>query len=311
MCGARRSCLKLFFDLTKIGIVVFVLVTGAAGFAMSARLDQAFEFSRFVLTLFALYFFSSGSFAINQAQEEEIDRAMPRTEKRPIPSGRVSTAQAWVLGGGFICLGGLCGALVNLTVVALGLATVLLYNGFYTLWWKKSWAFAAVPGAIPGAMPVLIGYAANDPFVFRPEPLYLFLLMFLWQMPHFWSLAIRFGADYARGGIPVLPTQYGVRATLFQIGLYTFAYLASAAAAPFFTSAKWAYVLTVLPMCGLVLWQFVVYLRSAQTEKPRWIQFFLTLNLSVLVFLGAPVVDRWSEHAVQVLEWQRTLEISE
>ena len=110
-------------------------------------------------------------------------------------------------------------SLLSLTSMALGLFTVALYNGLYTLYWKKKWAFGAVPGAIPGAMPVVIGYSANHANVFTPECLYLFLIMFLWQMPHFWSLAIRYKDDYKKGGFPVLPAVIGVPKTLFHIGL--------------------------------------------------------------------------------------------
>jgi len=296
--------LRLFFDLTKSGIVVFVLVTGAAGYAMSHPFQTAWEASHIIATLAALYFLSAGSFAINQAQESHIDASMPRTKLRPIPSGRISAAQAWTLGIGFVAIGAFAAILVNQTVLWLGLATVFLYNVPYTLWWKKKWAFGAVPGAIPGATPVLIGYAANDPNIFMPEPVYLFLLMFLWQMPHFWSLAIRFKSDYDKGGIPVLPLRVGTERTLYHMALYLFAYIATAAAAPFFTSARWGYAFLVLPLSGIVLWQFLKYFKSVYNSeaKSRWLAFFLWTNLSILVFLASPVVDRWLQYAVTMAE---------
>lgn len=296
--------LRLFFDLTKSGIVVFVLVTGAAGYALSHPFQTAWDPSHIIATLAALYFLSAGSFAINQAQEAKIDALMPRTKLRPIPSGRISAAQAWTLGVGFIVIGTFAAILVNQTVLWLGLGTVFLYNLPYTLWWKKKWAFGAVPGALPGATPVLIGYAANDPNIFMPEPVYLFLLMFLWQMPHFWSLAIRFKSDYEKGGIPVLPLRVGTERTLYHMALYLFAYIATAAAAPYFTSARWAYAILVLPLSGIVLWQFLKYVKSVYNNesKSRWLAFFLWTNLSILVFLAAPVVDRWLQYAVTMAE---------
>jgi protoheme IX farnesyltransferase len=296
--------LRLFFDLTKSGIVVFVLVTGAAGYALSHPFQTAWDPSHIIATLAALYFLSAGSFAINQAQEAKIDALMPRTKLRPIPSGRISAAQAWTLGVGFIVIGTFAAILVNQTVLWLGLGTVFLYNLPYTLWWKKKWAFGAVPGALPGATPVLIGYAANDPNIFMPEPVYLFLLMFLWQMPHFWSLAIRFKSDYEKGGIPVLPLRVGTERTLYHMALYLFAYIATAASAPYFTSARWAYAILVLPLSGIVLWQFLKYVKSVYNNesKSRWLAFFLWTNLSILVFLAAPVVDRWLQYAVTMAE---------
>lgn len=287
--------MRLFFDLTKSGIVVFVLVTGAAGYAMSHPFSTPWELGHVLATFAALYFLSAGSFAINQAQEASIDARMPRTMKRPIPSGAISRTQAYILGFGFVIIGSLAALLVNTTVLAIGLATVFLYNIPYTLWWKRHWAFGAVPGAIPGGASVLMGYAANQEMILMPEPIYLFLLMFLWQMPHFWSLAIRFREDYAAGGIPVLPVKLGTERTLFHMALYTFAYVATAAAAPYFTSARWAYGLVALPIAFVVVWQFLRFFRSVieKHEKSRWLPFFLWTNLSILIFLAAPVIDRW------------------
>lgn len=285
--------MKLFLDLTKSGIVVFVLVSGLAGFAMSASPFETWDLLRLGLTLLSLYFFSAGSFAINQAQEWRVDEKMPRTHLRPIPSGQVSLFQAWVLGVGFVFLGSLVGFLVSPLVTELGVLTVLLYNILYTLFWKKRWAFGAVPGAIPGAMPVVIGYAANTENLFQPELIYAFLIMFLWQMPHFWSLAIRFKDDYVKGGIPVLPARLGTDPTLFHMGLYTFAYVGLAIASPWFTNAYFVYLFVVLPFALKVLYEFLKYFNS--TSQKRWLPFFLWTNFSVLVFLIAPVLDKWCQ----------------
>jgi protoheme IX farnesyltransferase len=290
--------MRMFLDLTKSGIVGFVLVSGLAGYALSMAPYAVWDIPHFVLTMLALYFFSAGSFAINQAQEWRIDKEMPRTVKRPIPSGRVSAYQASVLGVGFVVLGTTAGLLVNPMVAILGLATVVLYNVLYTLYWKKKWAFGAVPGAIPGAMPVVIGYAANSETLLQPEVIYAFMIMFLWQMPHFWSLAIRFKDDYSKGGIPVLPTQIGTDATLYHMGLYMFAYVGLALASPWFTSAYFVYILVVVPFALKVLFEFFKYYRARAQE--RWLPFFLWTNFSVLIFLIAPVIDKWHRYYIGI-----------
>lgn len=283
--------MKSFLDLTKSGIVCFVLISGMAGFALSATPYEPWDWPRLLWTMAALYFFSAGSFAINQAQEWQIDTEMPRTERRPIPSGKISLRQAWLIGAFFVICGVACGSFVSPMVVVLGLMTVALYNILYTLYWKRRWAFGAVPGAIPGAMPVVIGYAANTSDLIQPDLIYAFLIMFLWQMPHFWALAIRFKDDYSKGGIPVLPLILGTGRTLFHMGLYMFAYVALAIASPWFTSAYFLYLLVVLPFAFKVLYEFYRYYRTG-AEK-RWLPFFLWTNFSVLVFLIAPVLDRW------------------
>lgn len=286
--------MKLFLQLTKSGIVGFVLLTGFAGYALSHEPYSEWNWLHLAETLLALYFFSAGSFALNQAQEWQIDKLMPRTTGRPIPSGKITVLKASIIGFTFLILGVVFGWLVNLAVMWLGVATVLLYNILYTLYWKRKWAFGAVPGAIPGAMPVVIGYAANSSHLTNPELIYAFLIMFFWQMPHFWALAIRFRDDYSKGGIPVLPTQIGTDATLFHIGMYMFAYIGLAVASPWITSAYLFYPLLVIPISVKVLIEFFRYYREA--GQKGWLPFFLWTNLSVLIFLLGPVLDKWFQH---------------
>lgn len=283
--------MRMFMDLTKFGIVCFILVSGCAGFALSTHPGEPWDLLKLLATLGSLYFLSAGSFAVNQAQESEIDRQMPRTLKRPIPSGKISVRQAWLIGCLFVVIGAGLALLVNPMVAFLGLLTVLLYNVLYTLYWKRHWAFGAVPGAIPGAMPVVIGYAANSTNLLHSELVYAFLIMFLWQMPHFWALAIRFKDDYSRGGIPVLPVALGTSTTLFHMGLYVFAYVGLAIISPWFTSAHFLYLFVVVPFACKVLYEFYRYYRAG--AESRWLRFFLWTNFSVLAFLIAPVLDKW------------------
>lgn len=284
--------MRLFLDLIKSGIVFFVIISGAIGYALSWPSYDEWNWFHFSMTLSALFFLSAGGFALNQAQESKIDEKMPRTEDRPIPSGKITVLQACILGGGFILIGVASAALVNSRVLVLGLFTVIFYNVWYTLYWKRKWAFGAVPGAIPGALPVVIGYAANSDLLLSPECIYAFLIMFLWQMPHFWSLAIRYQNDYKLGGIPVLPVAIGTDRTLYHMGLYMFAYVALAVAAPAFTRVHLFYLIVSLPFALKILWEFFKFSRSGGA-KEKWLPFFLWTNFSVLVFLVGPVIDKW------------------
>ncbi len=283
--------MKAYLQLTKFGITLFVMITGLAGFAVGHPMDQPLEFWRPVLVVVGLYLVSSGSFAMNQAQEWQRDRLMARTAKRPVASGVISLWQAYLISAIFVLVGVACLALLGPEPAWLAFLTVILYNGLYTLFWKRRWAFGAVPGAVPGAMPVVIGFAATGSSIFSPECIYLFLIMFLWQMPHFWSLAIRFKEDYERGGFPVLPARLGERRTLYHIGLYTFTYVGVALVAPWFIQAHILHLLLVVPLALKVIWEFWKYFHS--TSQKGWLPFFLWINLSMLVFVTAPVFDRW------------------
>ncbi len=283
--------IKSYLDLTKSGIVIFVIFSGLIGFVLGSPFGNPFDFQEITAFLCALYLLSSGSLAINQAQEWQLDLKMHRTENRPIPSGKIKPWQAYVLGIVYCSVGLLLFATFNQLVVYLGLFTVILYNLLYTLYWKKKWTFGAVPGAIPGAMPVSIGFACNNQDLLDSTHIYLFLILFIWQMPHFWTLAIRFKDDYGKAGIPVLPYILGVNRTIYHIGLYVFVYLAVALSAPITIQASVVHLLISLPFSILVLWQFY---RFVQLKEKAWLGFFLSVNFSLLAFLVAPVIDRWS-----------------
>lgn len=287
-----RSAFRTYSDLTKFGIVIFVLLSGLAGYATSYSVEQPFNWHHLLTTMLGLYFLSSGSLALNQVQEYKIDQQMPRTAKRPVASGKIKPAAALIMALTYLLIGS--DYLFDAAPLAgyLGMATVILYNGVYTYWWKPKWIFAAIPGSIPGALPVTIGYAANSENIFATDSIYLYAILFLWQMPHFWALAIKFKDDYKNVSVPTLPVALGIERTIFHMGLWTFAYLAVAMAAPFFVHASWVYLLLILPFVIKTAQEFIVFMKS-QGQK-RWLAFFMWINLSVLVFLFVPVIDKWS-----------------
>jgi protoheme IX farnesyltransferase len=288
----KDSFVRAFFDLTKFGIVCFVLFTGTSAYFLGQQVDQKLNLLHFFTFIMALYFLSSGSFALNQLQEIDIDQKMPRTKGRPLPAGIFSKKTVAILSIVFLALGLALGSFVSSWFVLYGFLTVIMYNGLYTMYWKKRWAFGAVPGAIPGAMPILIGYGAHN-IALSIESFYLFVLMFLWQMPHFWALALRYREDYAIGGIPVLPVVIGESRTLYHIGLYVFAYAAWAVASPWFISVWIGYLLVILPFVAKVVVEFLSYYKEPTSKK--WLPFFLWTTFSVLVFVIIPVFDKWGE----------------
>lgn len=283
---------KVYADLTKFGIVIFVVLSGLAGYATSFAIENPFDWQHLLNLLGGLYFLSSGSLALNQLQEYKIDMKMPRTAKRPIPSGKIKPMAAAVLSGAFLLIGSDLLFKASPLAGMLGWATVFLYNGVYTYWWKPKWVFAAIPGALPGALPVTIGYAANSPNVFSSDSVYLFLILFLWQMPHFWALAIRFKDDYAKGGVPTLPAALGIQRTLYHMGLWTFLYVVVAIGSPWFVQASWVYLLLVIPFSFKVMQEFYRFFQS--NGEKRWLAFFMWVNVSVLIYMFVPVIDKYS-----------------
>ncbi len=282
---------KAFFQLTKPGIVGLVLMCGLAGYGLAFQVEKSFSLLNFLSFAFGLCMLSAGSLALNQAQDHLIDSKMKRTQLRPIPSGQITVQSGYFFSISILIVGLGLLYFVEPLCALLGLITALLYNIPYTLYWKRKDAFGAVPGAFPGAMPAVIGYAANSKNIFSTECVYLFLIMFLWQMPHFWSLAIKYADDYRDGGVPVLPVQKGTSTTLFHMALYVFLYAGLALLSPLFVHAYVFYIFLVIPLTLKVGWEFFRYYQSG--AKKRWLPFFLWVNFSMLAFLVVPVIDKW------------------
>lgn len=147
---------------------------------------------------------ASGTAALNQWYEREADSHMRRTQARPLPSGRLTPNSALVFGIGLAVLGGLeLGFGVNWLSSSLGIATLLMYLFLYTPLKQRTW-WSTTVGAVPGAMPPLIGYAAAAHRI-TPEAWALFAILFLWQFPHFYAIAWMYREDYSRAGIKMLP----------------------------------------------------------------------------------------------------------
>lgn len=283
---------KALKSLFKIGIVVFVLISSAAGYAIGLTVEHPFDIFHFLLFMLGTFLISSGSLGLNQVQEAHKDIKMDRTQNRPIPSGVFDKKFAFTLCATHIVLGNFVLYLVSPLSMVVGLVIILLYNGLYTLHWKPKWMFAAVPGAIPGALPGVLGFSAVNTHLLSTDCIYLFLIMFLWQMPHYWTLAIRFRDDYAKAQFPILPVVVGKDRTLYHMAFYVAAYTFLAIMSPFFVSFSYVYFLAVLPFAVKVVWEFIKYMKS--TQEKAWLHFFLWTNFSLLIFLFAPVIDKWA-----------------
>lgn len=290
--------MQIYLELSKSGIVTLVLISVLGGYFIGHPLDHPFQLKQLLFTLAGVLCLASGSSALNQYQEREIDALMPRTTGRPIPSGRISPTHALAFAGVLIVAGLVLLWIEDIQTFALGVLAVISYNILYTLWWKKRWAFAAVPGAIPGALPILMGYSTARQQVLTPGGVYLFILLFFWQMPHFWVLAMHYQADYARGGIPTLPVAKGESLTRLQITLWCLAYIALALMAPLFLRVRVIYLLAAVSVSLKLLWELRRFItghseHSGPPKNSSWLRFFLWVNFSLIILITAAGVDIW------------------
>jgi protoheme IX farnesyltransferase len=284
--------LSLYRELSKSGIVALVLISVLGGYLIGHSPEAPLDWTRLLVTLFGILFLASGSSALNQIQERDLDSTMPRTAKRPLPSGRMTENEAWAFTAISLSLGFLLLGYLGASLLAYGCLAVLSYNGLYTLWWKRHWAYAAVPGAVPGALPILMGYASASRQALTPGGIYLFFILFFWQMPHFWVLALRFKDDYEKGGFPTLPVARGSRVTIERIVIWSLAYVGLALIAPLFLHVGWIYLLGAVAASLKLLAELRSFVQ--EPESKRWLGFFLWVNFSLIAFVAAAVVDLWT-----------------
>lgn len=193
---------KAYLELTKPRIASMVLVTAAFGYFLAAQ-SIAVPLV-FWLTMLGTGMVGAGASVLNQYLERDVDARMERTRKRPIPTGAISPPAALYFGVG-LALGG-CFLLmwqVNLLTAFLALQSIFLYVLVYTPMKRLTWWNTSV-GAIPGAMPPLIGWAGASESL-DAGAWALFAILYIWQHPHFFAIAWMYKEDYARGGLKMLP----------------------------------------------------------------------------------------------------------
>lgn len=215
---AEAGGLKSALLLAKPGIVAASALAGYAGMALAAR--GAPPAGTAVVGLGALVMAAVGAAAINGVLDAAPDRRMGRLARRSAALAHFGERGVFATAC-LIVAAALALALFRLDALTASLiaAAVLSYTVVYTLWLKRRSPFGAIPGGIPGALPVLIGYAAVAGTL-RADALVLFAVMLLWQPPHFWTLALKCRDDYRAAGIPVLPVVFGGRYTRALIFLY-------------------------------------------------------------------------------------------
>ena len=291
------SRIGAYAELSKFGIVLLVLVSAGAGFMLSARLGADFPWQQGLLVLLGVMLLSCGASALNQVQERDRDSLMARTVGRPLPSGRLSHLQGLM----FSVTGIVSGAVilwfgVGRVAGILGLIAAIFYNGVYTPWLKPTSPFAAVPGAIPGAIPPVIGWVAGGGSLTDPGAIILFGILFLWQMPHFWALALRYRADYAAGGFPMVSETVGVEGTARLILLYAFGLTAWSLAAPTFQVGGPLTFAAAALLGGRLIWLATKFARHPENER-GWLSLFLFSNLYLLLLFVVMVGERLARAA--------------
>lgn len=224
------SLISDFKEITKIRLSVSVVFSALAGYLLGAIEVDVYTL---ILLAFGGYFMVGASNAFNQIIEKDLDALMDRTKNRPVPAGRMSVRTAFVIASLFTIAGIVVLYVINERTAMYGAISIFLYTCVYTPLKTKT-PLAVFVGAIPGAIPFMLGWVAarND---FGIEPGTLFALQFFWQFPHFWAIGWFLFEDYEKGGFYMLPTRQRDKGTAVQTIMYTI----------------WTVLISIVPVFGV------------------------------------------------------------
>ena len=272
-----------FLTLCKIKVVSLIMLTAVVGmFLATAGLPP---WHLVILASLGIALASSSAAVFNHVIDQKIDHEMGRTQRRPLPKGRISTPSALLFG---ITLGvagiGILAIGVNLLTAVLTLLALIGYAVFYTLYLKRATPQNITIGGAAGAAPPLLGWAAITNSV-EPGALLLFLIIFIWTPPHFWALAIHRKKEYAKVNIPMLPVTHGSHFTRIQILLYTIL-LVLVSVMPYLVGMSGLiYLVGALSLGAGFLCYAVQLLRFPDNKKLPMRTFAYSINYLMLLFV--------------------------
>jgi protoheme IX farnesyltransferase len=275
-----------YLELSKSRIVFLVLITTSAGYLFGAHHVHPLLLLH---TLLGTALVAAGTNALNQYVERGHDARMARTQNRPLPAGRITPRAALIFSAAIAIIGTLyLGLLVNWLTAALGAFTLTSYIFVYTPL-KRVSTICTVIGAIPGAIPPLMGWAAATGAAGLGGWI-AFGILFLWQLPHFMAISWMYREDYARGGFAMLSVQDEKGSAVARQAIYyTLALLVVSVAPAFLGMTGWFYLAGAV-VCGVALLATAIrFFFERSTKNAR--SLFMTSNLYLLTVMLLLVVD--------------------
>ena len=275
-------------QLARLELSTMVALSALAGYLFAGGLWQIQTF----LVTVGVGLLATGCSALNQWQEQDLDSRMERTQQRPLPAGKLSPALALLLASLSIGCGSLLLSSLPVSMpLLLGLLSVIWYNAIYTPL-KRRTPFAAIPGAICGALPPLIGWTAAGGVLITQKSLILAGTLFIWQIPHTWLLLCHYRNDLKRSGLPnifkVIPTQRLLRINNYWLASLFLCYLLF----PLFYFIK-SQTLVYLFIAGLFIIVMAMIRKPADAKKPGSVmQTFHLTNISMALLLTILILDR-------------------
>ena len=285
----KTSAWKDFLALIKVGIVNSNMITTFTGLWLALHFTGTSFLENLDLVFFALagsVFIISGSCSYNNYYDRDIDHLMERTKNRPTVTGKVSPPKVLTLSFFLIAVGLVLLGFANFTTAVIGFVGVFAYIVLYTMITKRRYVSNTIVGSISGAVPPLIGWAAVDPNL-DILAWVLFAIMFLWQPPHFYALAMKRVEEYRAANVPMLPVVKGFKATKKSIILWVTTLLF----VPFFLKPLGISLVILAAILGLG-W-FILGIKGLRMKDDlKWarIMFVYSLNYMTILFVAMVIV---------------------
>jgi protoheme IX farnesyltransferase len=276
--------IKDYFQLIKPSLSIMVVFSSVISYLLAPKVVQ-YDW-KMILLLFAGGLLVTGSAnAINQVVEKDTDAMMKRTAKRPVAAGRMTEKEAW----SFAIITGMFGILIlgnyfNWLSAGISLLSLFLYAFIYTPL-KKVSSISVIVGAVPGALPCLIGWAAGNDAI-TAGGWVLFLLQFMWQFPHFWAIAWIAHGDYTKAGFKLLPGELGpTKYTAIQTIIYSLL-LIPVGVIPYFIGMTGMVSLILVAIANIfMVWRCIQLYRNMGVPSARRVMFSSYIYLPI-VLLG-------------------------
>ncbi len=269
--------------LCKLKVVSLILLTAIVGMLLTP--NPFMQIGTMIIATIGIGLVASSAAVFNHIIDNKIDNEMTRTNKRPIPQGNVSIKQAFILGVSLGIIGiALLLVFVNKLTALLTLLSLIGYAVFYTMYLKRATPQNIVIGGVAGATPPILGWSAMTNSVGELSIL-LFLIIFIWTPPHFWSLAIHRYKEYEKVGIPMLPVTHGLAFTRLQILLYTIL-LFIVTILPYITAmAGLIYLIGSIILNTIFLTYAIKLVKNPDDNSLAWRTFSYSIKYLVLLFI--------------------------
>lgn len=283
--------MKSYFQLIKMNITILVVITSYLGYYLGLRymglvMIEYESWIVFIYLILGTFISSSGACILNQYFEVEFDKKMERTKSRPLPTKAIGLNIALILGLAFSIIGPLVLFKINFLTALISFLTIVIYVAIYTPL-KRYSSLNTIVGAIPGALPPLGGWVAATNQI-NIEGLFLFGILFCWQIPHFLSLAIIYKEDYKLGGFKMLPgIAKSTNVVNFQIIFFTMALIYSSIGIYFLNLTSFVYVIgaSLLGFIFLVYSSIIIFDFSSKSVKNIFIFSIIYLPSLLLLIL--------------------------